>query len=48
MLACVIGRHSGLGIGRGMAWHKAGTFNVREGVKVTDLSDWITANLSAN
>ncbi|MGP4693997.1 aromatic alcohol reductase [Agrobacterium cavarae] len=36
------------GIGRGMAWEKAGTFNVREGIKVTDVSDWINANLSGN
>lgn len=36
------------GIGRGMAWDKAGTFNVREGIKVTDVSDWINANLSGN
>lgn len=36
------------GIGRGMAWDKAGTFNVREGIKVTDVSDWINANLSSN
>ncbi|WP_438752196.1 aromatic alcohol reductase [Pararhizobium sp. O133] len=34
------------GIGRGMAWDKAGTFNTREGIKVTDVSDWINANLS--
>ena len=34
------------GIGRGMAWDKAGTFNAREGIKVTDVSDWINANLS--
>jgi hypothetical protein len=35
------------GIGRGMSWDKAGTFNDREGIKVTDVSDWIDANLSA-
>jgi hypothetical protein len=35
------------GIGRGMSWDKAGTFNEREGIKVTDVSDWIDANLSA-
>lgn len=34
------------GIGRGMSWDKAGTFNVREDIGVTDLSDWINANLS--
>ncbi len=34
------------GIGRGMAWDKAGTFNASEGIKVTDVSDWINANLS--
>ncbi|KQQ36962.1 2'-hydroxyisoflavone reductase [Rhizobium sp. Leaf306] len=34
------------GIGRGMAWDKAGTFNGREGIKVTDVSNWINANLS--
>jgi hypothetical protein len=34
------------GIGRGMAWDKAGTFDAREGIKVTDVSDWINANLS--
>lgn len=34
------------GIGRGMAWDKVGTFNAREGIKVTDVSDWINANLS--
>ncbi|MBB3308383.1 hypothetical protein FHT78_000112 [Rhizobium sp. BK196] len=33
------------GIGRGMAWNKASTFNVREGIEVTDVSDWINANL---
>jgi len=32
------------GIGRGMSWDKAGTFNVREGIKVTDVSDWVRAN----
>lgn len=32
------------GIGRGMSWDKAGTFNVREGIKVTDVSNWISAN----
>lgn len=32
------------GIGRGMSWDKAGTFNVREGIKVTDVSDWVSAN----
>ncbi|PVE50666.1 aromatic alcohol reductase [Rhizobium rhizogenes] len=36
------------GIGRGMAWDKAGTFNVREGIKVTDVSDWVNANLTSN
>jgi hypothetical protein len=36
------------GIGRGMAWDKASTFNVREGIKVTDVSDWINANLRSN
>jgi len=35
------------GIGRGMSWGAAGAFNVREGIKVTDVSDWIDANLSA-
>ncbi|NUL15406.1 aromatic alcohol reductase [Agrobacterium tumefaciens] len=35
------------GIGRGMAWDKAGTFNVRENIKVTDVSDWIDENLTA-
>ncbi|CUX70739.1 MULTISPECIES: aromatic alcohol reductase [Agrobacterium] len=35
------------GIGRGMSWDKAGTFNVHEGIKVTDVSDWINVNLSA-
>ncbi len=34
------------GIGRGMAWDKANTFKVRQGVKVTAVSDWIGANLS--
>lgn len=34
------------GIGRGMAWDKANTFNVREGIIVTTVSDWIGANLS--
>jgi hypothetical protein len=34
------------GIGRGMAWDKANTFNAREGIKVTAVSDWIEANLS--
>ncbi|MDP9563453.1 UNVERIFIED_ORG: hypothetical protein J2740_004665 [Rhizobium nepotum] len=34
------------GIGRGMAWDKANTFNVREDIKVTAVSDWIEANLS--
>ncbi|XUY25602.1 aromatic alcohol reductase [Agrobacterium sp. rho-8.1] len=34
------------GIGRGMAWDKANTFNVSQGVKVTAVSDWIEANLS--
>lgn len=36
------------GIGRGMAWDKAGTFNVRRGIEVTDVSDWINANLIGN
>jgi hypothetical protein len=36
------------GIGRGMAWDKAGTFNAREDIKVTEVSDWINANLSGN
>ncbi len=36
------------GIGRGMAWDKASTFNVREGIKVTDVYDWINANLRSN
>ncbi|MDM9646706.1 aromatic alcohol reductase [Rhizobium sp. S163] len=35
------------GIGRGMAWDKASTFNVRENIKVTDVSDWIDENLIA-
>lgn len=35
------------GIGRGMAWDKAGTFNVRENIKVTDVADWIDKNLNA-
>ena len=34
------------GIGRGMAWDKANTFNVRQSVRVTAVSDWIEANLS--
>ncbi|MES5100678.1 aromatic alcohol reductase [Agrobacterium sp. BA1120] len=33
------------GIGRGMAWDKAGTFNMRERIKVTEVLDWIDANL---
>lgn len=36
------------GIGRGMSWDKVGTFNVREGIKVTDVSDWINTNLTSN
>ena len=32
-------------IGRGVAWSKAGTFNQREGILVTDVSCWIGANL---
>lgn len=36
------------GIGRGMSWEKAGTFNVRQDIKVTDVSDWIKANLNGN
>lgn len=35
------------GIGRGMSWDKSATFNAREGVKVTDVSDWINANADA-
>ncbi len=35
------------GIGRGMAWEKAGTFNVLEGIEVTTVSDWIHANLGS-
>lgn len=32
-------------IGRGVAWDKAGTFNARQGIPVTDLSALIDANL---
>lgn len=32
-------------IGRGGAWNKAGTFNQRNGVPVTDVAAWIGANL---
>ncbi|MFN7108235.1 MAG: aromatic alcohol reductase [Brevundimonas sp.] len=32
-------------IGRGVAWNKAGTFNQRNGVPVTDVAAWIGANL---
>ncbi|MEA1652894.1 aromatic alcohol reductase [Nitrospirillum sp. BR 11164] len=32
-------------MGRGVAWGKAGTFNEREGILVTDVSSWIEANL---
>ena len=35
------------GIGRGMSWDKSSTFNAREGIKVTDVSDWINANADA-
>ncbi len=31
--------------GRGVAWDKAGTFNERHGIPVTDVSAWIDANL---
>lgn len=34
-------------IGRGVAWEKAGTFNVRQGIRVTDLSALIDTDLRA-
>jgi hypothetical protein len=33
-------------IGRGVAWDKAGTFNARQAIQVTDLAAWIGANLT--
>lgn len=32
-------------IGRGVSWSKEGTFNDREGIAVTELSDLIDAEL---
>jgi hypothetical protein len=32
--------------GRGVAWDKAGTFNQRHAVPVTDVAAWIDANLA--
>lgn len=34
--------------GRGVAWDKAGTFNQRHAIPVTDVAAWIGANLTAN
>jgi len=31
--------------GRGVAWNKADTFNERHGIPVTDVAEWIEANL---
>ena len=35
-------------IGRGVAWKKGGTFNQRNGVRVTDVPKWIDANLRSS
>lgn len=33
-------------MGRGYSWDKSGTFNLRQGIPVTDVSKWIDANLA--
>jgi hypothetical protein len=33
-------------MGRGYSWTKAGTFNERQGIPVTDARAWIDANLA--
>ncbi len=35
-------------LGRGVAWDKAGTFNTRQSIPVTDIDAWIHANLDAS
>jgi len=35
-------------MGRGVAWNKAGTFNERHSIPVTDIDAWIHANLGAS
>ncbi|KMO42069.1 2'-hydroxyisoflavone reductase [Methylobacterium variabile] len=35
-------------MGRGYSWDKAGTFNARHSVPVTDVDDWVGANLGAS
>jgi hypothetical protein len=33
-------------MGRGYSWEKAGTFNERNGIPVTDVKTWIGQNLT--
>lgn len=35
-------------MGRGYSWDKAGTFNARHSIPVTDVDDWVGANLGAS
>ncbi|ARO54016.1 aromatic alcohol reductase [Methylorubrum zatmanii] len=35
-------------MGRGYSWDKAGTFNARQSIPVTDVDDWVGANLEAS
>ncbi|WP_162255904.1 MULTISPECIES: hypothetical protein [unclassified Ensifer] len=35
-------------LGRGVAWDKAGTFNRRQSIPVTDIDAWIHANLDGS
>jgi hypothetical protein len=36
------------GQGRGVAWPKAGTFNVRQSIQVTTAEEWARSNLATS